>query len=45
MRQGFCGACHAFTGRCSLPGCGATPARIAGNVALCAAHGDEIGVT
>jgi hypothetical protein len=45
LRQGFCNGCRAFTGRCSIGGCAERPARIAGNVALCAPHAEEIGLS
>lgn len=40
--EGYCPQCRAYTRDCSIGGCRRTPAAVAGNVALCAGHAEEL---
>jgi hypothetical protein len=44
-RHGYCGACHAFTGACAIGACPEPPATVAGNIAVCASHALELGLS
>lgn len=39
---GYCGNCHAYTGRCAIGVCTETPTKVFGNVAACAGHSREL---